>query len=137
METVSIWPVLVASIAAFAIGAVWYSPLLFGKEWMALIGATPKDIAEAKAKGMAKSYVAQLVITLVTFIVMHFAISTIGATTALDGAFVALVAWIGFAVPHAVSGMLWEKKSLKYALITSISTLLCWIVGGAIIAGWQ
>ncbi|MEN9912812.1 MAG: hypothetical protein RLY66_220 [Candidatus Parcubacteria bacterium] len=137
METASIWPVIVASIAAFAIGAVWYSPLLFGKEWMALVGATEKDVAEAKAKGMTKSYIAQLVITFITFIVMHFAISAIGARTTLDGAFIALVAWVGFAVPNAVGGMLWEKKSFKYALITSISVLLCWVVGGAIIAGWN
>lgn len=137
METASIWPVIVASVAAFVIGAVWYSPLLFGKEWMALIGATEKDIAEAKAKGMTKSYVSQLVITVLTFIVMHFAISSIGAKGALDGAFIALIAWVGFAIPSAVGSMLWEKKSLKYALITSISTLLCWVVGGAIIAGWR
>ena len=137
METASIWPVIVASIAAFAIGAVWYSPLLFGKEWMTLVGTTEKDIAEAKAKGLARSYIAQFIITIVTFIVMHFAISTIGAKTALDGAFIALVAWVGFTATNAIGGMLWEKKTLKYALITSISTLLCWVVGRAIIAGWN
>lgn len=137
MESVSIWPILIASVAAFIIGALWYSPFLFGKEWMALIGATDKDIADAKARGMTKSYVAQLIITLLTFIVMHFAIVAVGARTALDGAFVALIAWVGFIVPGSVGSMLWEKKTIRYALITSVSTLLCWIVGGAIIGGWR
>ncbi|MEK7641781.1 MAG: DUF1761 domain-containing protein [Patescibacteria group bacterium] len=136
MDTSAIWPVIVASIAAFVIGAIWYSPLLFGKEWMTLIGSTDKDIAEAKAKGMAKSYIAQLIATVITFTVMAFAISEVGAYSARDGAFVGLIAWVGFVVPGAMSSMLWEKRSLKFVLITSICALVSWIIGGSIIGGW-
>lgn len=137
MNTISIWPILVASIVAFVIGAIWYSPLLFGKEWMALIGATEKDVAEAKAKGMTKSYIVQFIITVITFIVLSFAITSLNIDSAKNGAFLALIAWIGFIVPGTVGGMLWEKRSLKFALITSVSTLVCWVVGGAILGGWN
>lgn len=33
-------PVLVAAIANMAIGGFWYSPVLFAKQWMKLVGAS-------------------------------------------------------------------------------------------------
>ncbi len=137
MEYASIWSVIVASVVAFVIGALWYSPLLFGKEWMALMGITDKDVAEAKKESMVWSYVIQLIATVITFIVIGFAIAAIGASTARDGAFVGLIAWIGFSVPAAAGQMLWEKRPFKLVLINSISSLVIWIIGGAIIGGWN
>lgn len=137
MNTISIWSVIVASISAFAVSAVWYSPLLFGKEWMSLIGATERDIAEAKASDMTSRYVIQFIFTIVTFIIIAFAVSALNIVTARDGAFLGLLAWAGFALPGAISGILWEKKTMKYAMITSVATLLCWVIGGAIIGGWN
>lgn len=104
---------------------------------MTLVGITDKDIAEAKKKGMVISYVIQFIITLITFIVMGFAITAMGVSSARDGAFIGLIAWIGFIIPVATSGMLWEKKPFKLILINTISILLCWIIGGAIIGGWN
>ena len=47
--------VLMAAVATFAIGMVWYSPLLFAKPWVALNGYTPEKLAEMK-KGAARMY---------------------------------------------------------------------------------
>lgn len=38
MPDVNLLAVLVASIAGFALGAIWYSPLLFLKQWLAATG---------------------------------------------------------------------------------------------------
>ncbi len=136
METINLWSILVASVVAFAISAVWYSPILFGKEWMSLLGYTEKDIAETKKKGLTKSYVIQFIMTIITFIVIAFVISALNAQNVRDGAFIGLIAWVGFIVPVTVSCMLWEKSPLKLVLIDSIAMLICWIVGGAIIGAW-
>ena len=48
--------VLVSAIIGMIIGALWYSPLLFGKLWMKLSGMTEKQLNEAKKKGMGKMY---------------------------------------------------------------------------------
>ena len=43
--------VLVAALAYFAIGALWYAPPLFGKAWMAAGGmATPGSRAPGRAR---------------------------------------------------------------------------------------
>ena len=45
--------VFVAAGAAFALGAVWYGPLLFGKRWQALVGLSDEDI---QSGNMAATY---------------------------------------------------------------------------------
>ena len=56
---VNIWAVILAGISYLILGALWYSPLLFGKQWMELNGFTEKDLKTNKPLWM---------ITLVTFL---------------------------------------------------------------------
>ena len=38
-----------ATILAFALGGLWYSPVLFGKAWMAAHGYTPEQMQAMQA----------------------------------------------------------------------------------------
>jgi hypothetical protein len=38
--------VIVAAVLTFGLGAVWYSPVLFAKQWMAAQGHTPEMLAQ-------------------------------------------------------------------------------------------
>jgi len=136
METINLWSIIVASIVAFVIGAIWYSPILFGKEWMTLIKMTDKDLAEAKTKGVTKFYIIQFIFTVISFCVLGFAMSELGIQTASDGAFIGLIAWLGFVLPIGISNLIWENKPFKLILINTISTLLTLVIGGAIIGSW-
>ena len=136
METINFWPILVAAISSFVIGAIWYSPILFGKEWASLIGMSDKDIDAARKNGVTLFYILQLIFTVVTMAVLGFAISAIGITSASDGAFIGLLAWVGFILPIGASMLMWEKKPFKLVLINTISILLSYVVGGAIIGAW-
>ena len=50
MESVSVsvsinyWAVIVAAVAYFVLGALWYSPVLFGNAWMRSIGKTKEQV---------------------------------------------------------------------------------------------
>ena len=41
---INIWAVLVSIVAMMVIGALWYSPVLFGNTWLRLIGKKPEEI---------------------------------------------------------------------------------------------
>lgn len=137
MYSINFWPVLVASVVSFAIGALWYSPVLFGKEWMSLNKLTEADVAMAKAKGMWRSYIVHFVATLVSFMVMTFLVSSTTIETAGDGASLGFVIWLGFIVPMGVSELLWKKSPGKLVLIDQVNLLISLIIGGSIIGGWQ
>jgi hypothetical protein len=41
--SINILAVILAAIVAFVLGALWYSPILFGKIWQKEIGFTGED----------------------------------------------------------------------------------------------
>lgn len=137
MTSVNIWPILVASIVAFGIGALWYSPVLFGREWMSLMNINASDVDAARAKGMWKLYIVQFIFTVITFGVLGFVVAATGGRTTGDGALLGLLAWVGFVLPTGVSGLLWEKRSFRLVLINTLSVLLNLVIGGAIIGAWS
>ena len=47
------WAVLVASVATMVIGFLWYSPILFARPWMRLMGCDPEDTSGLHSQGLA------------------------------------------------------------------------------------
>lgn len=137
MSTINFWPILISAIVSFGIGALWYSPILFGKEWMTLMKISDHDIDVAKNNGISKSYLAHFVTNIVSFGVLAFFISLSGSSNAGDGAFLGLISWLGFVAPIGISNLLWRKDSLKLVLIDSLQVLLSLIIGGIIIGVWK
>lgn len=133
MTSVNILSIVIAAIASFAIGSVWYSPVAFGRQWMALMGIDEKKASEAGVSGMWKLYAAQFITTLVMFLVLGFLFIATGNHGAWNGATLGGIVWFGFAATDAVGKVLWEKKPLKLILINLGGSLVALIVGGAII----
>lgn len=137
MNTINFWPILVAAVAAFGIGALWYSPALFGGEWMKLSKMSEADIAATRQGGIWKAYLAQFAAILVCYSVLGFLIASSVTMSAAEGAFLALLVWIGFIATETVGALLWERKPLKLIMISLAGTLISMVVGGAIIGAWH
>ena len=137
MNIINLWPIIVAAIVSFIIGSIWYSPFLFGRDWMILNKMSDKDISAAKAKGLWKSYVAQFIATLITFGILAFFMVEMGIQGITDGALVGVMVWVGFIATNMVSAIAWERKPIKLVLINSLGILVTLIVGGAILAAWR
>jgi hypothetical protein len=136
MYIINIWAIIVAAIVSFAIGSLWYSPFMFGKEWMSLVKIGQKDIDGMKMSSMWGSYIIHFLATFVTLCVLAFAITSLGTQNAVDGAFIGFFAWLGFIAPFGISELLWRKSPVKLVLIDSINVLLSLVIGGVIIAAW-
>src|SRR5213594_387744 len=64
--------VIVAGIVAWVIGAVWYSPPVFGKRWMALLGmkvevGMPEGAGKALAGGLVLAIFTSLILVLFVY----------------------------------------------------------------------
>ena len=139
MSTINFWPVLVASIVSIIIGSFWYSPLMFGKMWLKELNCSEEDIAKAKAKGMSgmwKSYLGQIIASLITFYVLAYFMMTTGVQSAGHGAFVGFLAWLGFTVTTSIGSVIWEKRPTKIVLINTFSSFVILVLGGLIIGAW-
>lgn len=128
--------VLVAAVAGMILGALWFSPLLFGNLWVKLNGMTAAQLEESKKKGMAKSYLLAFVGELVTAYVLAHIVDYAGVVTVTQGLQAGFWIWLGFVATTTLGAVLWEGKSPKlYALING-HALLNLLLMGVILAVW-
>lgn len=121
--------VLVASIAATVIGAIWYSPILFGSAWMKEVDKTLKDIKKRGAMKLLVSFITLLIIASV----LDIFIRAIGATTIWSGILVGLIAWFGFRETRHWLAMSFGTSSMRHFLLNSGHDLVEFLVIGAIL----
>lgn len=128
--------VAVAAVASIVIGALWYSPFLFGKLWMKLSGLSAKQLAQQKKKGMTQSYVLQFVASAVmAFVLAHFIVYG-GVKTLMNAAQAAFWVWLGFIATTSLAAVLWCGKPWKLYLLDNAEMLISLIVMAGIIALW-
>jgi len=146
LPSVNLVAVLGAAIASMVIGAIWYSPNMFGKKWMKLTmkmqmpkGASKKAIAQMKEqmqKSMMKGYALTFVTTLITAYVLAVLARLIGATTVMGGAEIGFLAWFGFVATNSLGGYIWENDPIDMYFLKAGFTLVSLVVMGAIVAFW-
>ena len=135
---VNLWAVLAAGVAAMIVGFLWYSPLLFAKPWMALMGYDPsdKDKTAELQKGAGKLYGISFVASLVTALVLGKVIQIATVNTALYGAKIGAELWLGFVATVQLTDGLFGKKPAKLYLINTGYQLVCYLTMGAILGMW-
>jgi hypothetical protein len=125
--------VIVSAIVLFIIGAVWYSPMLFGKKWAELRGATPPSGPPPPANivtALAGSFITALVFAYI------FSITTASPSVG-GGAILGALFWIGFYAPvSAIMGM-FEGRPFALWLVNNAQSLISLVVIGCIIGAWH
>jgi hypothetical protein len=119
--------ILISVVAAMAIGATWYSPLLFVKPWMKEAGLNDKKVAESNMTLIIGLNVLLTVITAVSLSMF------IGKADWVFGAFAGFMAGATFVSTFTGTQYLYEQRSLKLFLITAGYSTLTMTVMGAII----
>ena len=116
MEINAMW-FAVAVLVQFVLGALWYSPLMFGKWWMQIMEKTNATKAELEQmqKEMAPFYGLQLVLTVVSTFVLAMVIHYMRAGEPSFHAYgVAGWLWLGFFAPTQISAVIWANTKKKF-----------------------
>ncbi|MDN5214574.1 DUF1761 domain-containing protein [Fulvivirgaceae bacterium BMA12] len=128
--------VLVSAIVSFALGALWYSPALFGKTWQLELGFSDEDL---KGANMGKIFGSSFVLML---------IMGLGMAMLIQGHFDQEITWlsglkhgiyIGLVFVGASMGinMLYQRKSLKLWFIDAGYQIVFLGIMGAILGAWD
>jgi hypothetical protein len=125
--------VLASAIILWILGAIWYSPPLFAKPWMKLLGlerAGPNK--KSLVPGMMASFVCDFILASVLARVVLWA----GVGTFALGALVGFLVWVGFfAAPNLPQGI-YENRPFKLFAINSGYWLVGLLIVGGVIAIW-
>lgn len=130
------WAILVAALGSYALGALWYSPLLFGKVWVKLMGWSHEQMEHHK-KGAGRGYLVTLVTALVSSYVMAHMVDYTLADTAALGAQAGFWIWLGFVATVMIGGVLWEGKKFSLYVLNTAFQLASLVLMGVILAVWE
>lgn len=107
----------VAAVVQFVLGAMWYSPLMFGKLWMEIMESThlSKEELQKLQKAMTPFYALQLLLAvLTTFVLAMFVHYLEMANVGFHAYGVAGWVWLGFIVPTQIACVVWANTKKKY-----------------------
>jgi hypothetical protein len=135
---VNLWSVLVAAISTMIVGFIWYSPMLFAKPWMVLMGYDPNDKAkmDEMRKSAGKSYAISFVASLISALVLGKIIDVTSVQSPLYGMKIGFAVWLGFVTTVQLTAKLFGNQPTKLYLINTGYQLVCYLVMGAILAVW-
>ena len=134
---VNVLAVLVAAVATFALGAVWYSPVLFAKQWMQAHGYTPEKLAEMKRRGVARAYAVSVLCYLVMAYVLALFASYTQATTLGQGLWLGFLTWLGFAATLGLTANMFSDKPIAAWVLDAGYQLSYLVLMGVLLSVWR
>lgn len=129
------WAIIVSAVIQWLLGAIWYSPALFAKPWMKLLGINPGTSNKSNSMifGMISSLIGDLILS---FALAHLVLWS-GAERFAGGAFIGFIVWLGFfAAPNFAQGI-YEGRPFKLFAINNGYWLVGLLITGGLIAVWH
>ena len=123
--------VIVAAVVSFILGALWYSPWLFGKTWADTLGLRYENLNPTP-----KHYVSGIIMAFITAFVLAMLVSWLNIYSAREGVLLGFLIWLGFLATSQYSGVIWANKPLKTYFIDTAFMLINLVVMSTIIAVW-
>ena len=132
LSSVSALPVLVATIVYFALGALWYSPILFAKPWMAI-----KNIPEDHEGGSPLIFGFSFILQFVGVLSLALFIEALGIEGVHGSALIGFFAATGFVFSLSGATGLFSEVPLKLHLIDNGYHVAGLTIAGLIIGWWS
>ena len=136
MNEINFIAVIIATIAQFIVGAIWYMPL-FGNLWGKIhcFDQLDKKTQKAMQAQMGPYYLGQLVVTVLTTLVLAELMTMLPGTSPY---LIALMAWFGFVVPTQFSSVIFGGTEGKWIIakfsIMAGGALACVLVAATILS---
>lgn len=141
MIEVNMLAVLVAVVANFILGFLWYTPL-FGKVWGREMGYDPeeKPAKSEMLKGMAFMLIGNLLFAWVfahNIAAWQFVPGIKEMSPISNALMSAIFTWLGFYLPGQLGATVWEKNSWKLFFINTGYHLASLLVVAIILTLWK
>ena len=133
---INVLAVLVATLAFWALGALWYSPVLFGKRWQKEVGLQQEVIKKTNvALVFGTSFVLMLfMVWALNFVINSHKPEDVSLLRGLHyGAFTGLF----FCMLTMGINYLYQRRSIVLWLIDGIYVVLGLGIAGMILGGWK
>jgi hypothetical protein len=124
--------ILLAAVAGFMVGGVWYSAL-FGKAWMAARGVSKEDI-EARGGAPVSLFAITFVLDLFMAFVLDHVFGTYGGPPMVPSLLIAGGIAVGFVIPAMAVNYLYQQAKRNLYLIDGGHWFFAFLAMGAVLA---
>lgn len=125
--------IVAAAVAAWLVGAAWYS--ILGKQWLAALGWTEADMAGPDGK--RRMPLGPMILSFVAALVMAFLLSGlmahVGPISIRSGMISGALVWVGFVITTIAVNNAFQRRSVLLTVIDGGHWLLALIVEGAVL----
>ena len=130
MPPINFLAVLVAAVAGWLVGAVWYGVL--GRQWMAALGRTEDTRRSIPVTPMIIAFIALIVMaTMLAGLIGH-----LGPVNAERGVVSGVLVWFGFVITTITVGNAFQQRKPMLTIIDGGHWLAVLVVQGAIIGAF-
>lgn len=134
--TINYVAVVVATVAAIVVSGLWYSPLLFIKPWLALVGQSEQDMKKGFGKSMALSIVGAFLKAWVVACFAFAAHAVFKHSYFHDALFTAITLWVCLSATQTIMRNSFEKSPGKLTAIILGCDFVVMLVIGLVIASF-
>jgi len=133
---INIWAVLVSALAFWALGALWYSPVLFGKRWQKELKLTDYELKNAN---MGLIFGLSFLLMLFMVWALNFVINSHKAeeVSLMSGLWYGVFTGFFFSMMTTGINYLYQRKSIVLWLIDGIYVVLGLGIAGMILGSWR
>lgn len=124
--------IIVAVVAFFGLGAVWYQPRVMGRKWMEAAGVEPPD-----AGPNPMVFVGVLVAYFIMAVVLAMIARGIGASSFGDGLALGLATGVAFVAAQAWVNVTFERRSKNLVLVNGGIGIIGHVVMAVIVTLWS
>lgn len=132
----SLLAIVVAAFSTFALGALWYSPLLFGKLWVRAHGYTPEKLVEMRA-GAARAYGVSLLCYALMAVCLAVLIDRLEIVDATAAGKLGALCWAGFAATIGLTAQMFSDKRFATYLIDAGFQLVYMVGMSVLLTLWR
>jgi len=134
---VSGWGVILAAASAMVIGMLWYSPNVFGKQWMKIIGLNDKEMKKRTSSAMLMLILAALITAYALSLFIVYFHSYDGGSWLVAGIDTSILAWAGISATTILAHGAFEPRDKKLMYINMGNRLVTLFVMGLIIGAFM
>jgi len=136
---VNFFAILIAAITNMAIGFAWYSPALFGRSWMKIMGHTPEKLKKLQEKMgplYALSFIGALLMAYILSHVIQFSASFFQGEYDIvsTGLMSAFWMWLGFVAPVQMTDVIFGNRPWKLFYINTGYQFISMLAMGLILS---
>lgn len=125
--------VLVAGLAYFVLGAVWYTDALMGRQYRTALGLDP----DTKQNPGPTPLVINLISWLVSALALALVAIAVGAEGAGEGLVLGLVVGVGVVVTQMLVSTTYEGRGNALFKVNAPYVVIGYVVMGVILAAWR